>query len=110
GRGNTAWLLKAFHASRLPGVVLGVFVDPPLARRAHELGLGAEFDAEFNSTEDSPFSEPYRSRVRVCSLHDGALVGRRDVAIASQSTQGDAPRLRRVALPWAMAVGCPFGA
>jgi microcystin degradation protein MlrC len=88
GRGNTAWLLKAFHASRLPGVVLGVFVDPPLAARAHALGVGAEFDADFNSAEDSPFSERYRGRVVVRSLHDGALIGRRGIMQGREFSMG----------------------
>ncbi|WP_415830483.1 M81 family metallopeptidase, partial [Bordetella flabilis] len=51
GRGNTSWLLAAFHEARIPGAVLGVFVDPALAGRAHAAGEGAVLDAVFNSEE-----------------------------------------------------------
>ena len=76
GRGNTTWLLQAFNEARIPGVVLGVFVDAELAQRAHELGEAAEFDAVFNQTE-SEYSRKYTARVKVLKLTDGEGVGRR---------------------------------
>ncbi len=59
GRGNTSWLLSAFHHARVPGTVLGVFVDPDLAAQAHALGEGRTFDAVFNRQE-SEFFAPLR--------------------------------------------------
>ena len=105
GRGNTAWLLKAFHASGLPGVVLGVFVDPALAAQAHRLGDGAEFDAVFNSTETSPFSQKYAGRVIVRALHDGQLVGRRGILKGREFSIGRAALLEFVDTGMRVAVG-----
>jgi microcystin degradation protein MlrC len=105
GRGNTAWLLKAFHASALPGVVLGVFVDPPLAAQAHRLGPGAEFEASFNSEEASPFSEKYRARVVVRSVHDGQMLGRRGILKGRQFSLGPSALLEFVDTGMQVAVG-----
>lgn len=77
GRGNTSWLLKAFDEARIPGVVLGVFIDPELAAEAVELGEGATFMAHFNRAESSEYSLPYQAKVNVLCLTDGNGVGRR---------------------------------
>jgi len=76
GRGSTAYTLRALHEARVPGVVLGLFVDPALAAEAHELGEGAHFHAVFNRTE-SEFSQRFESGARVVKLTDGEGVGRR---------------------------------
>lgn len=76
GRGNTSWVLAALHAARVPGVVLGVFIDPDLAAEAHRLGEGATFDAVFNRTE-SEFSKRFAARARILALHAGRETGRR---------------------------------
>jgi microcystin degradation protein MlrC len=77
GRGNTAWLLAALHAARVPGVVLGNFVDPALAAEAHAAGEGARLDpAVFNRVE-SEFSQRLAAPARVLALRDGTGVGRR---------------------------------
>jgi microcystin degradation protein MlrC len=78
GRGNTAWMLKAFDEARIPDVVLGVFVDPALVAEAGQLGVGAEFDAVFNR-EESLYSKRYISRARVLKLTDGEGMGRRGI-------------------------------
>ena len=105
GRGNTAWLLKAFHASGLPGVVLGIFVDPALAARAHALGEGARFDAVFNSEETSPFSEKHTARVVVRRLHDAPLVGRRGILQGREFSMGPAALLELADTGMQVAVG-----
>jgi microcystin degradation protein MlrC len=105
GRGNTAWLLKAFHQAAVPGVVLGVFVDAALASEARRLGVGAEFEAHFNSAETSPFSEPYRARVVVRSIHDGQLVGRRGILKGRQFSMGPSALLEMVDSGMRVAVG-----
>ncbi|MFM1855549.1 MAG: hypothetical protein RLZ83_858, partial [Pseudomonadota bacterium] len=105
GRGNTAWLLKAFHASGLPGVVLGVFVDPALAARAHALGEGASFEAEFNTEETSPFSERHTARVTVLRLHDAPLVGRRGILKDREFSMGPTALLELVDTGMKVAVG-----
>lgn len=78
GRGNTTWLLQAFDQARIPGVVMGVFVAPELAAQAHELGVGAEFEAVFNRTE-SEYSHRYSSRARILCVSDGEGTGRRGI-------------------------------
>ncbi|AOB32614.1 MlrC family protein 3 [Bordetella sp. H567] len=78
GRGNTSWLLAAFHQARVPGTVLGVFVDPDLAAQAHALGEGQVFDAVFNRQE-SEFSKRFEARAKVLRLTDGEGEGRRGV-------------------------------
>jgi len=76
GRGSTAYTLRALHEARVPGVVLGLFVDPDLAAEAHALGEGAHFHAVFNRT-GSEFSQRFESGARVSKLTDGEGVGRR---------------------------------
>lgn len=78
GGGNTTWLLRAFHEARIPGVVLGVFVDPELAAQATRLGEGAEFDAVFNRVE-TDYARRYQARARVLRLTDGEGMGRRGI-------------------------------
>src|SRR5207237_6986415 len=48
GRGNTTFLLRAFHEARVTGALLGVFFDPDLAAEAHRRGVGAHFKARLN--------------------------------------------------------------
>jgi microcystin degradation protein MlrC len=43
GRGNTVFLLRAFHEAGAAGALLGVFYDPDLAAEAHRRGVGAQF-------------------------------------------------------------------
>ena len=78
GRGNTAWLLSAFNEAKIPGVLLGVFIDPELAQQAHGAGEGGEFEAIFNETE-SQFSKRYLAKARVLKLTDGECIGRRGI-------------------------------
>src|SRR5215471_9747188 len=59
GRGNTTFLLRAFHEAGVPGTLLGVFYDPPFADEAHCRGIGASFEARFNRSENTSFSEAY---------------------------------------------------
>lgn len=77
GRGNTSWLLKAFHEAQVSSVVLGVFIDPALATEAWEHGVGATFLAQFNRAEASEYSLPYQAEAKVLMLTDGDGVGRR---------------------------------
>src|SRR6202007_1077483 len=48
GRGNTVFLLRAFHEAGVKDALLGVFYDPDLAAEAHRRGVGAHFEAQFN--------------------------------------------------------------
>ncbi len=80
GRGNTAFVLRAFHEAGVQGAALGVFVDPALAAEAHGLGEGERFEAVFNRVE-SGFSQRFAAPARVLALRDGRGVGRRGTMV-----------------------------
>jgi microcystin degradation protein MlrC len=79
GRGNTVFLLRAFHEAGVERALLGVFFDPPLAEEAQRLGVGARFEAHFNRAETTKFSEPYSAMTTVAALSDGNCIGRRGI-------------------------------
>ena len=79
GRGNTTWILEAFHAAGVEGCVLGPFYDPALAAEAHALGVGATFHARFNRDEPHELSRPFAAPGRVVAVCDGVVVGRRGI-------------------------------
>ena len=79
GRGNTTYILEAFHRAGVRGCLLGMMVDPPLAEEAHRLGVGARFTAHFNRSESHPLSTPFAAEARVAALGTGSFVGRRGV-------------------------------
>jgi microcystin degradation protein MlrC len=93
GRGNTSWLLAAFHAARIPDTVLGVFVDPALAAQAQALGTGARFEARFNREETEP-SKGFAAGATVERLTDGEGVGRRGVMQGRKFSLGPSALLR----------------
>ena len=95
GRGNTSWLLRALHEAKVPGVVLGVFVDPALATDAHAAGEGARLHAVFNRVE-SEFSKRFEADVVVEKLSDGSAVGRRGVSAGKRFNLGPSALLRLV--------------
>jgi microcystin degradation protein MlrC len=79
GRGNTTYLLEAFHRAGIAGALLGVFHDPALAAEAHELGVGASFTARFNRDGGDEFSKPFAATATVLALSDGTCRGRRGI-------------------------------
>lgn len=81
GRGNTIWILKAFHEAGVEGALLGPFNDPALAAEAHRLCVGAKFRARFNRDEPHPLSGgAFEADAVVEALHDGTIVGRRGIS------------------------------
>jgi microcystin degradation protein MlrC len=78
-RGNTMWILEAFHRAGVSGALVGVVNDPALAAEAHRLGVGARFEARFNRDEASEFSKPFAATATVRALHDGKVTGRRGI-------------------------------
>jgi microcystin degradation protein MlrC len=79
GRGNTTFLLRAFHEAGVEGALLGVFYDPDLAAEGHRRGIGAHFEAHFNRSETTRFSELYAAPATVVALTNGNCVGRRGI-------------------------------
>jgi microcystin degradation protein MlrC len=76
GTGRTTELLAALHAAGAQSVLYGSFFDPPLAAKAHELGVGARFKAQFNTASGLPCDVPFEADAEVIGLHDGTFVGR----------------------------------
>ena len=94
GRGNTVWILEAFHAAGVQGAVLGMFNDPELAAEAHLLGLGARFTARFNRAETHPLSHGFAAEAVVEALHDGRIAGRRGIYAGREVDLGPMALLR----------------
>ncbi len=88
GRGNTPYILAAFHKAGVEGCALGPFYDPELAAEAHRLGLGASFDARFNRSETTTFSEAFTAPARVVALTDGKFIGRRGLVLGRSVDMG----------------------
>lgn len=76
GRGNTTYILKAFLEADVAGVALAPFYDASLAREAHRLGVGANFEATLNAEEPDALSHALTVPARVVALSDGRIVGR----------------------------------
>jgi microcystin degradation protein MlrC len=93
GRGNTVWILEAFHQAGVRGCALGIVYDPPLAAHAHRLGVGAAFRAEFNTAETHPLSGRFAAPAVVGALHDGKFVGRRGISAGHAIDLGPCARL-----------------
>jgi microcystin degradation protein MlrC len=79
GRGNTMFILEAFHAAGVEGALVGVIYDAALAEEAHGLGAGAEFTARFNRRVENDFSKPFAAAARVAALHPGPIRCRRGI-------------------------------
>ncbi len=94
GRGNTTFLLRAFHEAGVERALLGIFYDPPLAAEAHALGVGASFKARFNRSEMTNFSEPWAAAAIVAALSDGNCVGRRGIYAGTRLALGPCAALR----------------
>ena len=80
GRGNTVWILQAFHEAGVQGALLGIFFDPALAAEAHSRGKGARFHARFNRDESHALSGKFEAEAEVLALHAGTIVGKRGIS------------------------------
>src|SRR5271169_4807417 len=94
GRGNTVFLLRAFYEAGVADALLGVFYDPDLAAEAHGQGVGARFEAQFNRSETTHFSEPYTAPATVAALTDGNCIGRRGIYAGLRLELGPCAALR----------------
>jgi len=93
-RGNTSYLLQALVEADAQGVVIGVFNDAALAAEAHQLGVGAQFEAQFNRAESDAFSLPFSASATVVSLSDGDITGRRGVMKGVRASMGPTALLK----------------
>ena len=80
GRGNTVWILEAFHRAGVQDALLGIVYDPVLAAEAHARGKGARFLARFNRDETHELSGKFAAEAEVIGLHGGRLVGERGIS------------------------------
>lgn len=92
-RGNTMFILEAFHKADVQGCIIGVIHDPLLAAEAHGLGQGERFTAQFNRpqgtlTEDDTFSHRFTAAAEVVALSDGRVIGRRGIYGGTAMTLG----------------------
>jgi microcystin degradation protein MlrC len=94
GRGNTTYLLRAFCEAGVEDALLGIFYDLDLAAEAHQLGVGSEFEARFNRSETTKFSEPWSAMATVAALSDGNCVGRRGIYAGMRLELGPCAALR----------------
>lgn len=79
GRGNTMWILQAFHAAGVKQAIVGVIHDPALAAEACRLGAGAAFQARFNRTGEDAFTRGFTASAVVQSVRDAPVRGRRGI-------------------------------
>jgi microcystin degradation protein MlrC len=79
GRGNTMWILEAFHKAGVRDALVGVIHDPALAAEAHQHGKGARFVAHFNRDGGDDFSHPFAAPAVVRALRTGNVRGRRGI-------------------------------
>jgi microcystin degradation protein MlrC len=94
GRGNTMWILEAFHKAGVRDALVGVIHDPALAAEAHRLGEGAHFAARFNRDGGDEFARPFSASAVVRRLHDGAMRGRRGIYANNTLALGPCAALR----------------
>ncbi|MEO3474648.1 M81 family metallopeptidase [Roseomonas sp. CAU 1739] len=90
GRGNTTWILDAFHKAGVQGALIGMMLDAPLAIEAHDLGIGTRFTARFNRdmAADDPFSRRFEAEAVVRAVSDGNVTGRRGIYAGTAMTMG----------------------
>jgi microcystin degradation protein MlrC len=75
GNGDTTGLLEAMLAIRPQDAVLGMIIDPPSARLAHEVGVGNTAEFSIGAISGVPGIAPVRKRFKVEALGDGNFVG-----------------------------------
>jgi len=75
GNGDTTGLLAAMLAIRPQDAVLGMIIDPPAAKFAHEVGLGNTAEFSIGAISGVPGIAPVRKRFKVEALGDGNFVG-----------------------------------
>lgn len=93
GRGNTTWILEAFHAAGLRDVQLGLVFDPELVAQARALGEGARFVACFNRTRHDALSRPFAAEAVVGALRSGCFTATRGAAAGRSVDLGHCARL-----------------
>jgi microcystin degradation protein MlrC len=94
GRGNTVWILEAFHKAGVQGALLGVFYDPALVAEANTRGVGARYVMRFNRDETNALSGKFEAEGDVLALRKGPIIGKRGISAGHSINLGDMALLR----------------
>lgn len=94
GSGCTSAFLETLIAAAPQELYYGSFFDPHLAKAAHAAGVGARFDARFNSASGTPDDAPITIEAEVVALHDGDIIGRLGLLAGRQLHLGPSAALR----------------
>jgi microcystin degradation protein MlrC len=89
GRGNTVWILEAFHKAGVQGALMGIVFDPALVAEAKRMGPASHFRARFNRDEAHPLSGRFEADAQVLALHEGPIVGKRGISAGHSINLGD---------------------
>lgn len=80
GPGNTTDILEGLIRAKAERVLMGNFVDAAVAAQCHKRGVGARFDAAFNTANADRFARHLKLRLEVLALSEGPVIGRRGIA------------------------------
>jgi microcystin degradation protein MlrC len=79
GRGNTTDILEGLLTSNVQHALYGNFVDPAVAKRCHDVGVGSKFQIIFNETNADSHGRAVPTEIEVIGLSDGNIAGRRGI-------------------------------
>jgi microcystin degradation protein MlrC len=96
GTSDTTGLLDAMLRQGVQRAVLAMLYDREIALRAHELGIGAEFDAELGAKSGFAGVDPLPCRLRVEALGDGSFVFTGEMNLNSHAQLGPMALVRIV--------------
>ena len=94
GRGNTTDILEGLLAANAQHALYGNFVDPVVAARCHEAGVGARLPVVFNETNADTQGRAVPAEIEVLGLSDGNIVGRRGIYRGRTAKLGPAALVR----------------
>ena len=92
--GNTTFVAKALTDADAQGAFIGLMIDADVAAKAHEVGVGGSFQAEFNANGGTEFDDPLSLSMTVEKLTDGQIVGRRGILRGRSVSLGPCALLR----------------
>lgn len=99
GSGRTTELLTALVDATAKDCLVGSLCDPELAAEAHQIGIGATFEARFNRSADTKqpteqWDLPFSAEAEVLALHDGDVVGEHGMTAGRRLTLGPCAALK----------------
>ena len=95
GNGDTTGLLAALIAHRAQLALLGLLIDAPAAKRAHEAGVGAESEFSLGAKSGLPQHFPVVGRFRVAQLSNGEFTCNGPFYSGARMTLGPMAALRK---------------